>query len=168
MVMDLDEAVDELAPRLLRYCNARTGDPRLAEDAAQDALTALVRRWRRQGPPDSPEAFVFAIARRRAVRVLIRQRMLVPLEAVLGRSDRHPDPERQVIEKRDRDALLSAMAALRPKDREALLLVAAGGLDTAGAARVLGISESAFKVRTFRARRRLAELRRQGNGGRGR
>ena len=163
MGMDLDEAVGELAPRLLRYCHARTGNPRLAEDVAQEALTALVHRWRRQGAPDSPEAFVFAIARRRAARALFRQRLLVPIEVLLGRSDGHPDPERQVVERRDREALLSAIAALRPKDREALLLAATGGLDTASAARVLGVSESAFKVRTFRARKRLTELRRQGN-----
>jgi RNA polymerase sigma-70 factor (ECF subfamily) len=166
--MDLDEALGDLAPRLLRYCNARTGNPRLAEDVAQDALTALVHRWRREGPPDSPEAFVFAIAKRRATRVLIRERLMLPLETVLGRSDRRPDPEQRVMEQQDRDALLSAMSALQPKDREALLLVAAGGLDAASGAQVLGISVSAFRVRTFRARQRLADLRRQGHVRRGR
>jgi hypothetical protein len=38
----------------------------MAEDIAHDALTGLVRRWRNHGPPDSPEAFAFAIAKRRA------------------------------------------------------------------------------------------------------
>jgi DNA-directed RNA polymerase specialized sigma24 family protein len=47
-----------------------------------------------------------------------------------------------------------------------LLLVVAGGLSTAQAADTLGISPSALKVRTFRARQRLASLMEDGNGAR--
>jgi len=43
-------------------------DRSLAEDVAQDARAALVHCWRRQSPPDSSEAFTFAIAKRRAGR----------------------------------------------------------------------------------------------------
>jgi DNA-directed RNA polymerase specialized sigma24 family protein len=46
-----------------------------------------------------------------------------------------------------------------------LLMVVAAGLDTATAAAAIGISQSAFKVRTFRARRRLAVLLRKGHAG---
>ena len=66
--VDLDAAVAALAPRLVAYATGRTGCRSTGEDVAQDALTALVGRWRRHGPPDSPEAFAFAIARRRAGR----------------------------------------------------------------------------------------------------
>ncbi|RPJ84180.1 MAG: hypothetical protein EHM13_05480, partial [Acidobacteria bacterium] len=65
MDMDLEQAVGDLTPRLLRYCLARTRNTALAEDVAHDALVALVQRWRRYGPPESVDAFVFAIARRR-------------------------------------------------------------------------------------------------------
>lgn len=50
--MDLEEVTTALAPRLLAYLCARTGNRALAEDLAQDALVALVQTWRRQGPPD--------------------------------------------------------------------------------------------------------------------
>jgi len=54
--MDLESEVEEIAPRLLRYCLGEIGDRGLAEEAAQEGLTALVQRWRRQGPPESPAA----------------------------------------------------------------------------------------------------------------
>jgi sigma-70-like protein len=44
--VDLEAAAAALAPRLLAYALARTGCRATAEDVAQDALTALVRRWR--------------------------------------------------------------------------------------------------------------------------
>ena len=76
--MELEATIDELAPRLLAYCHGLTRDRALAEDGAQDALAALVRRWRSGGKPQSPAAFVFAIARRRAIRALAKQRLLAP------------------------------------------------------------------------------------------
>ena len=156
--MDLEQAVGDLTPRLLRYCKARTGSAALAEDVAHDALVALVRRWRRHGPPESIEAYVFAIARRRAGRVVLRQQLLVPIEHLRGRADGRRNPEHLAIGKSERDATLAAIGRLPSRDREALLLVAVAGLDTATASRSLGISSAAFKVRTFRARRRLAAL----------
>jgi RNA polymerase sigma factor (sigma-70 family) len=156
--MDLEQAVADLAPRLLRYCTASTRQAGLSEDIAQEALVALVQRWRRHGPPNSVEAFVFSIARRRATRALLRQRLLAPLVHLAGQRDGGPTPERIAIARNERDTTLAAIGRLRSRDREALLLVAVAGLDTAAASSALGISPSAFKVRTLRARRRLAAL----------
>ena len=49
--MDLEETVNELAPRVLAYCRGRMRRDDSARDVAQTALTALVDRWRRLGPP---------------------------------------------------------------------------------------------------------------------
>jgi RNA polymerase sigma-70 factor (ECF subfamily) len=51
--------------------------------------------------------------------------------------------------------VLRALASLRARDREVLLLVAWDGLDRSQASRVLGISTSLFALRLHRARRRL-------------
>lgn len=56
------------------------------------------------------------------------------------------------------DALLSALMALRDCEREVLLLVAWDGLTNREAAIVVGCSASAFAVRLYRARRRLAQV----------
>jgi DNA-directed RNA polymerase specialized sigma24 family protein len=49
--MDLDETIRELAPQLLRFSPGQTGDAALAEEAAQEALTALVPNLRSARPP---------------------------------------------------------------------------------------------------------------------
>jgi len=155
--VDLDGTIRDLAPRVLRYAIARTGDASAGEDVAQESLAALVRHWRRAGPPESAEAFVFSIARRRAVRALIRRRLWVPIEQVFGSRDGAPDPEARTMARAEHDRVRAALARLSRTDREALLLVAVGELTGADAANALGISPSAVKMRVHRARRRLAE-----------
>jgi RNA polymerase sigma-70 factor (ECF subfamily) len=156
--MDLDATLTDLAPKLLRYCLGVAADRSLAEEAAQDALTALVHRWRRHGPPDSPPAFAFTVARRRARRARLKQRLLEPLGKLENGHQPKPDPERLAV---DRDRLRHTFGALDrlPRGhRDALLLVAAGELDVAAAAEVLGISHSALKMRVHRARQKLRDL----------
>ena len=86
-IVDLEAVVTALAPRLIGYVFARTGCHGIAEDIAQDALTALVRRWRQQlGPPESPDAFAFAIGRRRAGRALARRALMAPIDALRNRA----------------------------------------------------------------------------------
>jgi RNA polymerase sigma-70 factor, ECF subfamily len=54
--------------------------------------------------------------------------------------------------------VLEALAALRAADREVLMLVCWEGLDSARAARVLGTTSVAVRLRLHRARRRLSQL----------
>lgn len=156
--MDLEDTLRALAPQLLRYCLGQTGDASLAEEAAQEALTALVQRWRRHGPPDCPEAFAFAIARRRSRRMSFQRRLLMPIQVLIEGRSPLPDPEAQAAGRTELDRTLAAVRRLPEPDREALLLVVGGELGLAESARVLGISLSALKMRVHRARRRLQQL----------
>jgi len=155
----LDDALDSIAPRLLRYCRARTGGEfSLADEIAQESLTALVQRWLRFGAPDSPEAFAFAIARRRAWRATLRRRLLVPVEQLLHHRDQRADPEGQAIARQECERVFRALTRLPRGEREALLLVGVGELDNATAARASNVSVAALKMRVMRAKRRLGEL----------
>ena len=152
--MDLEETVNELAPRLLRYCRGRLYDAEAARDVAQTALTALVARWRKSGPPDSPEAFAFRIASRRAGRARFLSWRGTSLEELAT----EPDSAADDFEGRSAlRALRRDLRRLSEKERNALLLVAVAELSTAAAARTLAISESALKMRVSRARARLKE-----------
>ena len=153
--MDLETTLDDLAPRLLRFARGLTRDGAAAEEAAQDGLTALVDRWRRHGPPDSPGAFAFTVTRRRLRRAQARQRWFEPLEALFGTPSAEPGPERRAGERHALRATLDALDRLPHRLREALLLVAAGDLGTTEVAEVLGISRSAVKMRVHRARQQL-------------
>jgi RNA polymerase sigma-70 factor (ECF subfamily) len=157
--MDLESTVAALSPGLLRYCRARVAAPALAEEAAQDALAALVRRWRRRGPPESPAAFAFAVARRRAVRAAVRERLLAPLAAAPLRLVATGDPVVAAEARSELARLRRDLARLTSREREALLLVVAGELSTRDAAAALGIGESALKMRVARARQRLLAMR---------
>jgi len=156
--MDLEATLSDLAPRLLRFCVGRSADRALGEEVAQDALIALVERWRRHGPPESAEAFVFAVARRRVYRALVKRRLFEPLEVVFDRRNPGSDPEEQALHRQELDHTLAMLDELPSGEREALLLVAGGELDTATAAGVLGISPSALKMRVHRARKHLLTL----------
>jgi len=156
--VDLESAVEALAPRLLAYALARTGCRGIAEDVAQDALTALVRRWRAAGPPESPDAYAFAIAKRRAGRAVARRALLVPLEAIRGVADDGPAIDRAHADRIELAGVRAALRTLPRRDREALLLRAAGQLPVAAIAEVMRTSPAAVKMRISRARRRLAAL----------
>ncbi len=153
--MELKDAVSSLARPLLRYCLARTGQVQAAEDIAQEALTALVSRWRRLGPPESPEAFVFSIARRRAQRAQAKRLLFSPIEALAALHDDRADPQYEAELRAQLRAVRSALKHLSPSEREAILLVAAGELKLTEAALVLGISDSAMRMRVQRARKRI-------------
>jgi len=161
--VDLDVVVRELAPKLLGYCQLETGDRSLAEEIAQDALSALVQRWRRYGPPDSPAAFVFAIARRRSARAMVRRRLWRPLEEAFGHRDGRANPEQAALRSDERARVARALSRLRPPDRQVLLLLTVWELPMEQAASTLRISLSAAKMRALRARQRLRELLEEGN-----
>lgn len=143
----------EYYPSVVAYASRRAG-PDVAADVAAGSFAVL---WRRiDDPPAEPLPWLYAVARRELAnqrrgdnrREALRSRLR------LGRPDRYqvPDPADGATEGlRAR----SALARLRPADREVLMLVAWEGLDPAQAAAALGISPAAFAVRLHRARRRL-------------
>ena len=56
--VDFEPWVSERADALLRFAYVLTGDPTLAEDAVQDALTTACARWSRISRADDPDAYV--------------------------------------------------------------------------------------------------------------
>lgn len=162
--MELEAVLRDLAPRVLRYCTGYVGDLSLGEEIAQESLAALVQTWRASGSPRNPDAFVFAIAKRRARRALFRRRLLLPLEHLLNH--RHPgaDPEQAAVVNDQRTRLMSAIRRLPRVEREAVLLVIGDGQKINEAADCTGVSVSAMKMRLLRARRRLLLLVNNQNG----
>lgn len=159
--MDLAEATAALAPRLLAYLYATTGNRALAEDLAQDALVALVQAWRRHGPPDSPDAFVFAIAKRRAWRARARRALLFPLEVLRSPRDPRVGVDVALEHREAAHAVLQAIRHLPRRDRDVLLLSATGELRIADIAAVTGATPAAVKMRLSRARQRLTAMQKE-------
>ncbi len=156
LVTDLDATVEDLAPRLLRYCYGCSDNAALAEEAAQDALAALVQAWRKHGRPASPAGFAFTVARRRLRRAVLRARLLAPLEALRGHIAAPTDLEIELGGRQELARVATAVRSLPKHERDALLLATAGDLPLAEVAALTGTSLGAVKMRIYRARRRLA------------
>lgn len=63
----LDVAVRELAPRVLGALLRRHGGLDVCEDAVQEALIAAAEQWPRDGAPDNPFGWLYAVASRRLI-----------------------------------------------------------------------------------------------------
>src|SRR5271163_3516011 len=65
------EAAEQAARRsygkLVAFLAARTGDVAGAEDALSDAFATALATWPTQGIPDTPEAWLMAVAKRRSI-----------------------------------------------------------------------------------------------------
>jgi RNA polymerase sigma factor (sigma-70 family) len=158
MCVTLEAVLLELTPRVLRFCVGYTGDRSLGEDVAQESLAALVRAWRTSGPPDSPDAFVFVVAKRKARRAMLQRRLLLPIDVLFGHRQGGHDPESATIENDKRARMLAAIRRLPRGEREAVLVVIGDGRTLQEAAHTLGISLSAMKMRYSRGRQRLLML----------
>ena len=144
------EAVfDESYEPLLAYARRRVGAD--ADDVVAETYAVA---WRRlEDVPSDPLPWLYGVARkvisdqRRAAR---RREALA--EQVRAHAEREPDTRSQL-----RPPLFAALARLSSADREAILLAAWEELSAEQAARAMGCSTIAFRVRLHRARRRLRQ-----------
>jgi RNA polymerase sigma-70 factor (ECF subfamily) len=138
-----------------RYLYSRTGQIGDAEDlTAQVFLEAMegLARYRRN---TSFAAWLFTIARRRAIDHFRRRRPNSPWNGHTASADGKTDPLAETIRREDLRRLRNAVDALGEGDRELLRLRFAADLRLAQIARVLGRSEGAVKMHLGRLLRRL-------------
>lgn len=130
-----------------RYALRRT-----APDEAHDIVSEVfLIAWRRlEDVPAEPRGWLLGVARRVASNSRRGSARRTALQERLT-AECPPAPEEAGGPVRLAEALLS----LSETDREALTLTAWDGLSHREAAQALGVRESTFGVRLFRARRRL-------------
>src|SRR6185312_8464330 len=63
----VERAARDSYGRLVAYLAARTGDVAGAEDALSEAFAAALAVWQAEGVPRAPEAWLLAVARRKAI-----------------------------------------------------------------------------------------------------
>ncbi|MBF8190339.1 RNA polymerase sigma factor [Nonomuraea sp. K274] len=141
---------DECRQRVWAYVVSRAGR-QVADEVVSETFAIA---WRRlDDVPDSALPWLLGVARnvlRDNVRAEVRRETL----AAELRAWTEGDVADQVTE---RMGVLRALAALPEDDREILILVAWHGLSPKEAARVIGCSSAAYRVRLHRARKRLAQ-----------
>jgi RNA polymerase sigma factor (sigma-70 family) len=136
-----------LAAALVRV----TGDFSTAEDLVQDAVITALQRWPDEGIPTRPDAWLFTVARNRALDVLRRQtnyrRKLAQLQWPV-----QPEPDERL-----RLIFTCCHPALPHPARIALTLRVVCGFTTAQIARAFLVPETTVAQRITRAKRKITD-----------
>ncbi|SOD58639.1 RNA polymerase sigma-70 factor, ECF subfamily [Streptomyces zhaozhouensis] len=149
---------------ITRFVARRCQDPHTVADLTAEVFLAVIDSGHTYRPDRGAErAWLFGVARNVVSsehRRLARQRALD--SRIAGRRLLEPDDiarlEDKLTAEREGRRLLAAMAELPESERQVLELVAVDQLSAAEAARALGISQVAARVRLHRARGRLRAL----------
>ena len=139
----------------------------LAEELAQDALVAALAEWPKTGVPARPGAWLMAVAKRRAIDAIRRDKMQGRKHEEIGRTlDETADDETQAIEAAMDDDIGDELLGLiftachpilSPDARAALTLKVVGGLTTGEIARAFLSGEPAIAQRIVRAKKAIAK-----------
>jgi RNA polymerase sigma-70 factor, ECF subfamily len=131
---------------------------RIGDDDADDVVAdVFVVAWRRLADmPAEPRTWLLGVARRvLANRYRSAKRQQALYERLAREAERRPAVGADPSADEEAGAVLLALASLRARDREVLLLVTWDGLSHAEAAEVLGVRPATLTMRVHRARRRL-------------
>ena len=158
-----ERAVRDNYGKLLAYLAARCGDVHAAEDALADAFASALERWREDGVPRSPAAWLLVAARNRLSDNLRRMRTAERLNERLSAA--FIEAERDVARSGgvgdERVAMLFACAhpAIAENVRAPLMLQVVLGLDAARIASAFLVKPQAMGQRLVRAKRKISEAR---------
>jgi RNA polymerase sigma factor (sigma-70 family) len=157
----VEEAYREHRVQVLAALVRRLRDFELAEDALQDAVALALERWGEE-PPDSPAAWLFTVARNRAIdRLRRRHSSDDDLDAApeVAAQPVDPVPDRLADLGDERLGLLFTCChpALALEARVALTLQAVGGLTGAEIARAYLVPDATMSQRLVRAKRKIRD-----------
>jgi RNA polymerase sigma factor (sigma-70 family) len=157
----VEEAYREHRVQVLAALVHRLRDFELAEDALQDALALALERWGDK-PPDSPAAWLFTVARNRAIDRLRRRHtsdddLDSAPEVAAQPVDPVPDRLTEVGDERLSLLFTCCHPALASESRVALTLQAVGGLTGAEIARAYLVPDATMSQRLVRAKRKIRD-----------
>jgi RNA polymerase sigma-70 factor (ECF subfamily) len=147
--------------KLVAFLAARTGDVAGAEDALSDAFAAALIDWPARGIPDSPEAWLMAVARRKLIDAARRRRnhgdaaghlrlTAEELEAAAANETHIPDDRLRLM-------FVCAHPAIDPVIRAPLILQTILGFDAAAIASAFLVSPATMGQRLVRAKNKIRQ-----------
>ena len=160
----VEEAYREHRAQILAALVRRLRDFELAEDALQEAFASALRRWPADGAPQSPAAWLFTVARNRALDRLRSPRAgeqplgkLGPAEELADITELIPESLVEIGDERLTLLFTCCHPALAPEARVALTLQAVGGLTAGEIARAFLVPDATMSQRLVRAKRKIRD-----------
>ena len=155
--MTLEQAFRDEWGRVVASLIGFLGDFDLAEEAAQEAFALAAERWPRDGPPESPRAWLTTTARNRAIDRIRRDRTLVAktrlLEVPVATEDEMD--ETTIPDERLELIFTCCQPALELDAQVALTLRTLGGLTTEEIARAFLVPQETMAKRLVRAKKKI-------------
>jgi RNA polymerase sigma-70 factor, ECF subfamily len=157
VVERLEDIFREEWGRVLAGLIGFLGDFDLAEEAAQDAFAIAAERWRRDGVPESPRAWLVTTARNRAIDRIRRDRTLAVKTRLLEVPEAMEDELDETTIRDERLELIFTCChpALALDAQVALTLRTLGGLETDEIARAFLVPEATMAKRLVRAKSKI-------------
>ncbi len=136
------------------------GDLDLAEDAVQDAFVRAAERWKRDGTPRNPGAWIVATARNAAIDRIRREQAFARKAELLARAEELPDDgdeEATIPDERLELIFACCHPALAVEVQVPLTLSLVSGLTTPEIARAFLLPEPTLAQRLVRAKRKIRD-----------
>ena len=155
--MTIDEVFRDEWGRLVASLIGFLGDFDLAEEAAQEAFALAAERWPRDGPPDSPRAWLITTARNRAIDRIRRDRTLAAKTRLLEVPEATEEEmdETTIPDERLELIFTCCHPALELDAKVALTLRTLGGLTTEEIARAFLVPQETMAKRLVRAKKKI-------------
>jgi RNA polymerase sigma-70 factor (ECF subfamily) len=145
------------SPRLLRFAQTILGNAEEAEDVVQETLIKLWEVAANWTPDARIGTWLHTVTYNRSVDRLRRRRDFVDESALDGLADPSPLAQANLEQGELTRSVREAVARLPHRQRSAVLLFHLQELPQSEAARVMGISESAFESLLARGRRQMRQ-----------
>jgi RNA polymerase sigma-70 factor (ECF subfamily) len=152
------------ADRILASLINVVRDFELAQDALADALLIALERWPVEGIPRNPGAWIYTIARRKAINRLHRENTLASKQLLLqqeleqkGQQGAEEMDDLSIADERLKLMFTCCHPALALEAQVALTLHTLGGLSTAEIASAFLVPHATMAQRLVRAKRKIKE-----------
>jgi RNA polymerase sigma-70 factor (ECF subfamily) len=145
--------------KLVAYLAARTRDVTGAEDALADAFAAAIADWPLNGIPQSPEAWLLAVARRKTIDAVRRRRTgeAAADQVKLMAEELDSAPASDIPDQRLALMFACAHPAIDPAIRAPLILQTILGFDAASIASAFLVAPATMGQRLTRAKAKIKQ-----------
>jgi RNA polymerase sigma factor (sigma-70 family) len=159
--IDWTEELESNRPWMLKVLRSRVGDLHAADDLLQEVALAVLRQSARPTDPDKVAPWLYRLTVRQAINFhrRTRRRQWQPLVAEHEPvADRDVAPLDWIMASEQRADVQRALARLKPRDREILLLKYTENWTYEELARHTGAKVKTIEYRLLKARQRLRRL----------